>query len=86
MNNPEKESFFKKDLPPLDAKITKIEPSQIGVKIEFSNGFYTDASVEQEKDGSITMDNGTYKVGDEVKLTLYREDEDGKTVHGFEKS
>lgn len=77
------DEFIEKDQSPIETEISKIEPSQIGVKIEFSNGFYTHVGrVEQNQDGTVDIEGKKYKVGDPVKLTLYKKEE--KSVFGFE--
>jgi len=60
-------------------EIRKIEPSQIGTRIEFSDGFYTELSVERNINGSVTTREKTYIVGDIVEITTFN----GKCVYNF---
>lgn len=64
----------------MKATITKIEPSQIGTRIEFTDGFYTEASVEMNKYISVTLEEKTYWVGNVVEISHFHE----KAVYAFE--
>jgi len=62
-------------------KITKIVPSQIGTRIEFTDGFCTEATVEMDtKNNTVTLGSKTYRVGDSVEITKWHE----KAVYALE--
>jgi|GEM_PF-3429684 hypothetical protein len=58
-----------------------MQASCIGTKVEFGNGFYTEASTEIDENGMVKIGGIFYKVGDQVEITRFH----GKAVYDFKK-